>query len=373
MISPSFSCQVWTRRIPKMSEEEKDCQDFAAYSREDSRFVVCDGVSNSSLPSTWSRLLGEFFRDQPNLSLSQTFESPELLDDARREWQQIRQQQAKSAWWLSSPSSVGASTIVMATLRGERWFFEAMGDSCVFLWRKGVTGYTLERSYPIQESSSFRTQTACLFSSKETQESRAMRPSSGEEAVAMEGDILFLATDALSKWLLDTENETERQQRFEQCMEWVQDPNVFQEQIDAERESRRMEDDDVTLVVVAVKQNTISEEIQSSVRFTAPEDPASLPPAHDALPSKSQPPQPIPSVVRAPAPSLHSKNSESSASNAPAHTHPLETKSHRDTSLERSSDAPMVPLPSEHAARTRCFATGLLLGYLLCSLSREGG
>jgi hypothetical protein len=285
-------CKSWMQRLPKLGEKDSDCQDFADRNEDGNFFSIADGVSNSSLPADWSRLLVQYACENPEITIEKALTDSNILQKPREEWEELRKKKAKAAWWLSSQQAVSASTLLFALSKDQQWHLDALGDSCAFLWRKQQDRYHLEDTFPLTKASDFNISPACFFSSFEVQKQRGFEPPKTKKIAAQEGDLLFLATDALAKWLYG-ESDEERYQRFESCKEWVCDTALFKKHIDQEREQGRMDDDDVTLVILE-----LVPEKDSSTHFQrlAPSPPPSFrspivsPKKHEENPSKAQAP-----------------------------------------------------------------------------------
>ncbi|MBW4628234.1 MAG: protein phosphatase 2C domain-containing protein [Brasilonema octagenarum HA4186-MV1] len=216
--------------------------------------AIADGVSNgSTLTSFWSNLLVKSFCELPcSRPCEYIRDNPEeWLKPLQAQWQEkydkvlLRKEQNNNVkTW--SPSTTpqakriakGAATflgvhILPADKKGKgKWQAIAIGDSCVFQFRRQGDKYQKKVVLPLLRSEDFSIKTEVLTS-------RTDMPLSDElpfyEFDYQLGDIILLATDALSEWLLrKTEQESddwqkilelEKQSQFEKLVWELRDKN----------------------------------------------------------------------------------------------------------------------------------------------------
>lgn len=233
-------------RTAKRGESTSD--DAGCTSDEEGRYALCDGASRSSLAGTWAEILA---RQVCNAGLPPT--SAELrawLAPARAEWEARRSATAaKNPTWYNRIVRPGAATLFALEIEGargdgDRTFTAVMrGDTCGFHVRDG---HLVGEAMPCRKSSEISSNPACLMSMVEGSSEADLRV---ERGTARAGDVFFIATDALAKWIL-VEAE-EGRSPWRRLLE-LDAPERFQAFADEERESRRMDEDDVSLLVVEI-------------------------------------------------------------------------------------------------------------------------
>lgn len=176
------------------------------------KVAVADGATESSFSKEWSNLLAtRYAEDQFN-----------LRDESYRkkiieEWAS-RIGNNKLAWFGVEKLSKGAFSTFLGLsldLENNKWAAESVGDSCFFIVREG----NLLLSFPAENSSEFNNSPYLLSSKEENNEflEKNIKNSSG---TLMAGDLLILATDALSSWFLkEVENSRQPWIFFTQLMD----------------------------------------------------------------------------------------------------------------------------------------------------------
>lgn len=204
---------------PKTESEGSENEDAYAWSSDfagPGRSFVCavaDGASQSCHPGNWARLIAEKYTlsslGDPLENLIQSY--PELEDTWLRGLPPIPD---KLRWLYEPARETGAHT----TLIGVRIFQEgdethyqahAVGDSCLFHLRKG----RLLKAFPIASPSDFNASPHLIPSKLKGDGIRAFFSShwlQTHQDQFLKEDALILATDNLSKWLLEAENPVQR-------------------------------------------------------------------------------------------------------------------------------------------------------------------
>ena len=260
---------VCTFRLPKRNAPWPEYEDDSGWLRskretlsdDDPRFlrvVVTDGASESMLAGRWARhLVAVFLRAPEDLATKDGFAAayqravhawPDEVASYRREREE---RNTPVQWYLEPGLAKGAyATLLVAEFRcaadgrGAQWRAAAVGDSSLFQTR----GDQLLRSFPFEKSTAFGNQPALLRSHGTDAAALAgnLRFDAGDLAP---GDILLLATDALSAWILKSSEEGHRQWQALSGFNAGDRPG-FVRLIAGLRERGELKNDDTTLVRV---------------------------------------------------------------------------------------------------------------------------
>jgi hypothetical protein len=231
-------------RAAKRGESTSD--DAGCASDERGLYALCDGASRSALAGDWAEILA---RQVCHAGLPpQPSELRAWLAPARAEWEARRSAALakKPAWWNQVVRPGGATLFALeidaARGDGDRRFTAVMrGDTCGFHVREGRL---LGDPMPYRASNEFSANPECLMSMAEGSGEPDLRV---EHGALRAGDVFFIATDALAKWILV---EIEEGRAPSGRLLELDDPERFQAFADEERESMRMDEDDVSLLVV---------------------------------------------------------------------------------------------------------------------------
>jgi len=240
--------------------------DACVISDDETYFALCDGASGSSLPRPWATLLGQQWLKQPFQEIDEATLSF-WLQEPRESWHRWVQETWKrtidernlltgdkpmSTEVFRRTLQTGASATFLGLILNREnltWYAVAIGDTCLFLFRRDRSGGWRPRlSFPLENSARFSDRPPLL-------------PSNGNNVAALTpyfrsikgdcrpGDVLMMATDALAQWLLF---QLEQQQTDWSILPSLNDPQRFAELVDKERQSSHMVDDDTTLVVIPI-------------------------------------------------------------------------------------------------------------------------
>ncbi|MBW4628236.1 MAG: hypothetical protein KME49_22665 [Brasilonema octagenarum HA4186-MV1] len=191
--------------------------------------AISDGATNgSTLTSVWSNLLAQSFcnssQQKPCEFIRDTlcvkppaYRHADWLQPLQDQWQQKYQQmqqrvqnKSSNAWNPSAApqakrNAKGAATFLGVHLlptdsQGKgKWQAIAVGDSCVFQFRKINGKYELLKAFPIEQSTDFSSKPSGFTSRKDMALIGNIKFIEEEYEL---GDTFFLATDALAEWLL---------------------------------------------------------------------------------------------------------------------------------------------------------------------------
>ena len=239
--------------MPKVGEQESDIEDAYSWSNDRSVVAIADGTSTSFLAGKWAELLVEHFC-LPNESsideISRRWE--EWLRPVQQKWRQhyLKIKTDKTIPWNAKGGDKdhGSATFVGLKLQppsqaGEKtWEALAVGDSCLFQIKANSDKLI---AFPLDKSEQFTTVTNCFHSLPEYKSC----PPASMTGLYEEGDIFFLASDALAEWIIkDYENHTST---------WIKLISIatqeeFTNFINRLRHDRLIKNDDTTLLRINV-------------------------------------------------------------------------------------------------------------------------
>jgi len=247
--------------IPKAGSAFDECADALAFNLNAARFAVADGVTISTFPEYWSRLLVDRFcaNDDSEESLLVRHQWKEWLEPMQTQWfndisallpylprhSQLRTRNNLNASYGSAATFLGVKFRLTQTNRIQ-WRGVACGDTCLF----HVVSGKLREVYPVSNPQTFNNHPA-NFPSFPTMPMARPRWLSGS---ARNGSLFFLVTDALAKWLLLHYQPNAEKTVFDRIAQ-VDTETAFRSFIEKARmsESVPLEDDDTTLMTIEVK------------------------------------------------------------------------------------------------------------------------
>lgn len=257
------SIHLGARQTHKGGELPRDCQDAWWAGAHPPRVAVADGATRAFFAREWAWLVAEHFcRDgreglAPDLLRADTSgQWRASLDGVRAAWRDAVRaiiDRARTRELLENRlqrRDPAVATLVGLELdeAGRAWRAVIIGDSCLLRFSRagGFLG-----SHPVDDAEAFDNHPEALLSVPGSP--RETEPRVQPELLRAE-EVLVLATDAAAKWLLSIEPR----RRFDAVMDLLgEDEAGFDARVAAARQgdypgAPAMEDDDVTLVVVAV-------------------------------------------------------------------------------------------------------------------------
>lgn len=248
-------------RFPKKGENPDDCQD--AYAEDTARgcFAVADGAATSFMPRAWAEILVNQFCAAPTDQLRSlvTTGAPwrTWLEDRIGEWRrqvvgtigiagQAQQLRLRNRLNRQEPA---AATFAGVLVQPPTWRAVTVGDSCLF----HVRGDRLLLSTPLSRSREFGGHPECLMTSRR----EALDARWFSEGTVQEGDLLILATDAFSKWILSQHEAGE--EAWRSALRWLRtEPSWTSmyariEQLRSHKGEGALDDDDVALAVISME------------------------------------------------------------------------------------------------------------------------
>ena len=218
------------------------------------RVAVADGASESMLSGLWAELLVRSWCGDRRRGMD------EVVEFAMSAWQEAlcgylesRRAAHRPIEWFEEPGlDRGAHATVLgveldwSAEAGLIWTAESLGDSCLFQ----VRGDELVAAFPLQDAAAFGN-TPKLVPTQARQLDRVVASLERAEGRCEDGDVLFLATDALAAWFLATAAAGGTPWR--ELAELVpDDPDGFAAWALDHRRSGLLRNDDVTLLRLEV-------------------------------------------------------------------------------------------------------------------------
>lgn len=239
--------RVLSIRIAKHGNTLEECEDAVSVDPRRMVLALADGASSSFGANVWADALTKQYVAAPPKPLSvESFGS--WLADARAGFDAAVESRSgddstPDGWWSEQGVRQGAySTIVGAAIMADGDTRVAtvmcLGDSCAFVLTGKRGERSVRRSLPYEDASQFGSHPALLGS-----QSDRVHPEPTWTTVPMNrGDLLVLASDAVSEWLLADQR---RFQLFDDA-----DPQRVANTLIAERTAGRIVNDDVTLTTL---------------------------------------------------------------------------------------------------------------------------
>lgn len=245
-----MDCQVFKlQKRDYLPEEYEDASGYNLETDGPAVFAVADGASESGFARPWAEILVDQF-------LSCASESPlpweDWLPAAQQSWVENIGDLDSLPWYAEAKFHQGAFAtflgivVIPASDGAVEWHATAVGDSCLFQTR----GPQLLKAFPVTESAHFDTQPD-LVGSRTPPEVVEKDRAVTKQGKAASRDRLWLMTDALAQWFL-AEYETGNQPwaELELLMADPDAEELLTQRIAELRKSKRMRNDDVTLLLV---------------------------------------------------------------------------------------------------------------------------
>lgn len=235
--------------LPKSGSEVAECEDAIGINRDALRFSVADGATEAFDSRNWAQRLAErWVEDEPPSLSAETFRA---WVGPQGEWLQANWQGRTLSWYAEEKARAGSFAAFVGvqfelTAGAARWQAVALGDSCLIQVRSG----TIAGALPLSDYRSF-TATPVLVPSHTSMQAALARVVVHQGSVEP-GDIFFLLSDAAACWYLklSTERETVLKQ-FDFLLATAQN-NELAQLFEAERHARRIVDDDIAILRIAV-------------------------------------------------------------------------------------------------------------------------
>jgi hypothetical protein len=247
----SVACRVFS--VAKRGEAHTTNEDATDYDLEALRFAIADGVSQSTFPQAWARILAREFVERPATptDLRQWLFRPRHLWEASIDWKAV---EGSLPEWFSIEDmqrEMAHATLVGLCLeaipqdaRGMRWTALVVGDSCLFQVRTD----RMVRAVPFYNAAGFHGPLSVLSSKAGTDELVAH----WAEGEGIAGDVFFLASDALARWFLSANAKGLKPWSL---LANIKCQETYAAAIAKLRDHEGLEDDDTTCLMVQLNQS----------------------------------------------------------------------------------------------------------------------
>jgi len=260
--------------INKSENSPNECKDCYAIAPDKSRIAVSDGAAQSIFTGEWAEILTfGFVESSPGIKFIKPGDKV-VRDQAVKEWLFEQWLPALQAKWRERVAGIpvpyfaeerfrrGAYATFLGlefkeTRSGRflRWQATAVGDSMLFIVRKDVL--SLWFPFQLKDTGDFPRHPALLCS--RILGNDHIKNGEGLNGVLIAGgkcspgDVFILGTDALAKWFL-TRNKAGDRPWEKLCA--ITSQEEFAKFVEERRAEDQIEDDDTTLVIVDVTQNS---------------------------------------------------------------------------------------------------------------------
>lgn len=238
------------RTIQKNGFKPEENEDYFACSKDLSAFAISDGATESSYSAIWAEMLAKSFTESPFNYLSQNIVLPfkdmnafidEKLCNPSISW--FAKEKAQQGSWATL---LGIEFKQGLDNKDFEWHACAAGDSNLFLIRNNQ----LEIAFPITKPQDFNCSPTLLGSNIESQ-NQLINQFKFAKGSFLQGDIIFLMTDAIAKWFLE---EIKKDNGTENTLITIQKMLVtdesFYEQVEMLRNLNLLKNDDTTLIQI---------------------------------------------------------------------------------------------------------------------------
>lgn len=258
--------------LPKEGELMVECQDRYALNTGQKCYAVADGVAGSFVAGPWARIVSKSFVKHGG-NFTNEGEFKQWLTACSEEWHRwmenrwvptMNAMRARSGdrpgdW--SNDIRLGAQTTLIGcslyssgSLRKSTHIARvfAIGDGEFFHFRPNDVGaWDLMQAFPYQQSSQFgsRPNTLMTMLRPDLLEHTWMSKQTLEMVSVKSGDRIVLTSDTLARWLL---TQIEQQTNRWQPLLSFKELHDFEEYIREELHQGRIEDDDLTMLVIPV-------------------------------------------------------------------------------------------------------------------------
>lgn len=238
----------------KSEHDEETCEDACGESAADGLFAIADGAGTTLFSNIWAKILIQSFLTNPLLS-ADPFEVEWWVRQAQEQFKQEAPDTGKMAWNALQKTQNQGSHSTLATLRVWRKVAGAahaelliIGDSCILI---GNPHSGRVQSFLLDNPADFERAPICL-PSKRSIFHRYFHRCHVKQIELLPGDVVALATDAVSKWVISSANGRHAtvSDAFQELI--AQTPATWERFILECRDRGEMADDDSTALILAL-------------------------------------------------------------------------------------------------------------------------
>src|SRR2546421_9771795 len=256
--------------LPKEGAPLVECQDSYALHAEYRCYAVADGVAGSFVPGPWARIIAKSFVERNGTFLNKEDFQAWLVECSQQwhRWLANRWLPTMNAISKHSRDSYGdwsndirpgaQTTLIGCSLLSQREQqgaatavrVFAIGDGQFFLFRPN-TSWNLIEMFPYSDTDKFGSRPDTLVTVLRTDLlERAWAQRKTKLCKVSPGDIIVLASGTLAKWLL-----TQVQQHTDRWRPLLSgiSPAEFEQYIRTELHNDRIEDDDLTMLIIPIQ------------------------------------------------------------------------------------------------------------------------
>lgn len=233
----------------KTGNSDAEYEDAYASDSDRGLFAIADGATESSFSDVWARaLVKTFVENPPGFGTNDRDVMKGILGLAREQWYTGIDWEGLP-WFQKNKALLGSYSTLLGLqidINDERRRFRCMtiGDSCMF----HVSGERLE-SFPFSDSGDMSNTPRLMWSGRGFSSGQAKEVDIPGIEVKYgklrAGDMVVLATDAISKWMLSRKSD----RPWEELLEHEEDFDNFVGELIS---SGSVKNDDVTLVFITI-------------------------------------------------------------------------------------------------------------------------
>lgn len=225
---------------PKLGNSDNEYEDAFACNFEHRRFAIADGASDSIFSNIWADSLVKSFTDLNKQVKNDESYLKEIIFGARKRWYNQIDWGSLKLFVKNKALNGSFSTFLGVQLtpsgRGYKCKIISVGDSCIFIVKEKETV-----PFPIDDPRKFNITPKLIWSGygnpfPEDYNTKVPKLEYMEE-VLMPGDRLLMATDAISKWIMEN---------LPNSLDELQNDGNSYGFITGLLESREMRNDDIT-------------------------------------------------------------------------------------------------------------------------------
>jgi serine/threonine protein phosphatase PrpC len=249
-------------RTHKEMETISGCQDNFSYNEANNCFAIADGATQSFYSSIWSKLLVDYFCENPQIDKNNWQEWLELIQQKWLEEVRAELEKAKSGnnfAWIEIYNGLERSKSATSTFIGLQFIenqakISIVGDSCLFIFQ----GNQLIQTYLLKKSTNFNDRPGYFGSRSKNNDDYEPEFLDIELKYKQHSDKLYfvLATDALAEYIF---KYTEQQRDILTTLLTINSEQEFENFVKSARHNGtiKMKNDDVTLMILEVSDGEI--------------------------------------------------------------------------------------------------------------------
>ena len=234
-----------------------ECQDSFNYNLDNLTFAVSDGVSQAYRPELWSRILTEGYINNPDTFFTKDTEDNLVINPIlglRSKWAEAE----RCAYNNATPQeqfvldmkknaiNVGAATFIGIKLVKEGISYQTIGDSVLFFYDYETKEFKAYSSMMPESGEMVFNNNPEYFDSDERKHGKVITG-----LLPYRKGILFMATDALSDWIIERSGTPENIEKILKDLMAIPTHEEFDKWVDNARTDAnptKLKDDDTTFI-----------------------------------------------------------------------------------------------------------------------------